>query len=215
MAGYPHMIEEDHHADSRAEGRKIQCIRTVYDKAIGRGRQVVVATLPRWSTSLMPSEDGLAKLTEAEREQLAAFLDQRRADAEESNSRYTAMSAASWLATLAKSIKDGQQLRPEQADAIWQGMGEVAKSLRKAGMRSRRQTARASPPQRLQHRRKPGQGNPPTPQQRSPPESRASPKATPRHPRRTARNRHVYAEAMTVRLPFGARFHVAPHGTGF
>ncbi|UIE45328.1 hypothetical protein FICKIIDM_04479 (plasmid) [Xanthomonas citri pv. punicae] len=133
MAGYPHMIEEDHHADSRAEGRKIQCIRTVYDKAIGRGRQVVVATLPRWSTSLMPSEDGLAKLTEAEREQLAAFLDQRRADAEESNSRYTAMSAASWLATLAKSIKDGQQLRPEQADAIWQGMGEVAKSLRKAG----------------------------------------------------------------------------------
>ena len=59
------------------------------------GRQVVVATLPRWSTSLMPSEDGLAQLTEAEREQLEAFLAQRRADAEESNSRYTAMSAAS------------------------------------------------------------------------------------------------------------------------
>ncbi|MBB3811584.1 hypothetical protein [Pseudochelatococcus contaminans] len=117
----------------REQGRKIQCIRTVYDKAIGRGRQVVVATLPRWSTSLMPSEDGLAQLTDAEREQLEAFLAQRRADAEESNSRYTAMSAASWLATLAKSIKEGQQLRPEQADAIWQGMTEVAKSLRKAG----------------------------------------------------------------------------------
>ncbi len=92
----------------REQGRKIQCIRTVYDKAIGRGRQVVVATLPRWSTSLMPSEDGLAQLNDAEREQLEAFLAQRRADAEESNSRYTAMSASSWLATLAKSIKEGQ-----------------------------------------------------------------------------------------------------------
>lgn len=117
----------------REQGRKFQCIRTVYDKALGRGRQVVVASIPRWSTSLMPSEDGLAQLTEAEREQLEAFLAKRRADAEESNRRYTAMSADSWLATLAKSIKDGQQLRPEQAHAIWQGMAEVAKSLRKAG----------------------------------------------------------------------------------
>ncbi|EEN1859683.1 hypothetical protein ACM76A_30105 [Pseudomonas aeruginosa] len=129
----------------REQGRKIQCIRTVYDKAIGRGRQVVVATLPRWSTSLMPSEDGLAKLTEAEREQLEAFLAQRRADAEESNSRYTAMSASSWLATLAKSIKEGQQLRPEQAEAIWQGMGEVAKSLRKAGYAKPKATRKVKP----------------------------------------------------------------------
>ncbi|ELO8195547.1 hypothetical protein R0U17_004421 [Salmonella enterica] len=117
----------------REQGRKYQCIRTVYDKALGRGRQVVVASIPRWSTSLMPSEDGLAQLTEAEREQLEAFLAQRRTDAEESNRRFTAMSADSWLTTLAKSIKDGQQLRPEQAHAIWQGMAEVAKSLRKAG----------------------------------------------------------------------------------
>lgn len=129
----------------REQGRKIQCIRTVYDKAIGRGRQVVVATLPRWSTSLMPSEDGLAKLTEAEREQLEAFLAQRRADAEESNSRYTAMSASSWLATLAKSIKEGQQLRPEQAEAIWQGMAEVAKSLRKAGYAKPKATRKVKP----------------------------------------------------------------------
>lgn len=117
----------------REQGRKIQCIRTVYDKAIGRGRQVVVATVPRWSTSLMPSEDGLVNLTEAEREQLAEFLAKRRAESEESNSRYTVMSADSWMATLAKAVREGQTLRPEQADAIWQSMGEVAKALRKAG----------------------------------------------------------------------------------
>ncbi|EHL84372.1 TPA: hypothetical protein ACUB60_005307 [Klebsiella variicola] len=93
----------------------------------------------------MPSEDGLAQLTDAEREQLEAFLAQRRADAEESNSRYTAMSASSWLATLAKSLKEGQQLRPEQAEAIWQGMGEVAKSLRKAGYAKPKATRKAKP----------------------------------------------------------------------
>lgn len=127
----------------REQGRKYQCIRTVYDKALGRGRQVVVASIPRWSTSLMPSEDGLSQLTEAEREQLEAFLAERRADAEESNRRYTAMSADSWLATLAKSIKDGQQLRPEQAAAIWQGMADVAKSLRKAGYEKPKATRKA------------------------------------------------------------------------
>lgn len=117
----------------REQGRKIQCIRTVYDKAIGRGRQVVVATVPRWSTSLMPSEDGLVNLTDAEREQLAEFLAKRRADSEESTNRYTAMSAETWLVTLAKAVREGQTLRPEQAEAIWQGMGEVGKALRKAG----------------------------------------------------------------------------------
>lgn len=47
----------------REQGRKIQCIRTVYDKGIGRGRQVVVATLSRWSTAT-PPDDVLAKLND-------------------------------------------------------------------------------------------------------------------------------------------------------
>ncbi|EKS4072491.1 hypothetical protein QB142_004534 [Salmonella enterica] len=129
----------------REQGRKIQCIRTVYDKAIGRGRQVVVATVPRWSTSLMPSEDGLVNLTEAEREQLADFLAKRRADSEESTSRYTAMSAETWLITLAKAVREGQTLRPEQAEAIWQGMGEVGKALRKAGYAKPKAVRKAKP----------------------------------------------------------------------
>lgn len=116
----------------REQARKIQCIRTVYDKSIGRGRQVVVATLPRWSTGT-PPDDVMAKLTEGEREQLTDLLAKRKAESEESNTRYTAMSADSWLATLAKAISGGQTLKPEQAAAIWQGMGEVAKALRKAG----------------------------------------------------------------------------------
>ncbi len=47
----------------REQGRKIQCIRTVYDKAIGRGRQTVIATLARYTTE-MPTT-GLDELTEA------------------------------------------------------------------------------------------------------------------------------------------------------
>lgn len=128
----------------REQGRKIQCIRTVYDKGIGRGRQVVVATLPRWG-SAAPADDVLAKLTDTEREQLTDFLAKRREESEDSNTRYTAMSADSWLATLAKAIKGGQTLRPEQADAIWQGMGEVAKAMRKAGYAKPKAVKKAKP----------------------------------------------------------------------
>lgn len=116
----------------REQGRKIQCIRTVYDKGIGRGRQVVVVTLPRWNTTA-PGDDVLALLTESEREQLTAFLAKRRAESEESTDRYTILSADAWMATLAKALSEGKTLRPEKADAIWQAMGDVAKALRKAG----------------------------------------------------------------------------------
>ncbi|MDG3940090.1 hypothetical protein L5C25_32770 [Pseudomonas aeruginosa] len=40
----------------REQGRKIQCIRTVYDKAIGRGRQTVIATLARYTGSFQKTE---------------------------------------------------------------------------------------------------------------------------------------------------------------
>ncbi|EBR9138308.1 hypothetical protein V6S45_24125 (plasmid) [Escherichia coli] len=115
----------------REQGRKIQCIRTVYDKAIGRGRQTVIATLARYTTE-MPTT-GLDELTEAERETLAEWLAKRREASQKSQEAYTAMSADRWLVTLAKAIREGQELRPEQAAAIWQGMGEVGKALRKAG----------------------------------------------------------------------------------
>lgn len=128
----------------REQGRKIQCIRTIYDKGIGRGRQVVVATLSRWSTAT-PPEDVLAKLNDFEQKQLTDFLAKRREESEASTSRYTATSADSWLATLAKAIKDGQALRSEQADAIWQGMGEVAKAMRKAGYAKPKAVRKAKP----------------------------------------------------------------------
>lgn len=115
----------------REQGLKIQCIRTVYDKAIGRGRQTVIATLARYTTE-MPTT-GLDELTEAERETLAEWLAKRREASQKSQEAYTAMSADRWLVTLAKAIREGQELRPEQAAAIWHGMGEVGKALRKAG----------------------------------------------------------------------------------
>lgn len=151
IADYLHMLIDFHPFNRegitmqfREQARKIQCIRTVYDKSIGRGRQVVVATLPRWSTGT-PPDDVMAKLTEGEREQLTDLLAKRKAESEESNTRYTAMSADSWLATLAKAISGGQTLRPEQADAIWQGMGEVAKALRKAGHAKPKAVKKAKP----------------------------------------------------------------------
>ncbi|MBG5550109.1 hypothetical protein I5E25_29250, partial [Pseudomonas aeruginosa] len=57
----------------------------------------------------------------------------RREASQKSQEAYTAMSADRWLVTLGKAIREGQELRPEQAAAIWHGMGEVGKALRKAG----------------------------------------------------------------------------------
>ncbi len=131
----------------REQGRKIQCIRTVYDKAIGRGRQTVIATLARYTTE-MPTT-GLDELTEAERETLAEWLAKRREASQKSQEAYTAMSADRWLVTLAKAIREGQELRPEQAAAIWHGMGRSARPCARLATRSPRRLERVSQSIRL------------------------------------------------------------------
>lgn len=116
----------------REQGRKIQCIRTVYDKDIGRGRQLVVASIPRWRTGA-PTDDELAKLTVGERQELTNYLAKLQKESEESNKRYAVISADTWMKSLATALNEGQSIRPAQADAIWESMGDVAKALRKAG----------------------------------------------------------------------------------
>lgn len=130
MGKHPHRLLGGH-MQFREQGRSIQCIRTVYDKEIGRGRQTVIAKLPRYATQLPTT--GLEELTEAERGQLEAFIEERRVASQQNHERYTVMSADRWLVTLAKAVREGQDVTPAQAAAIWQAMGDVGKALRKAG----------------------------------------------------------------------------------
>ena len=116
----------------REQGRKIQCIRTIYDKGRGRGRQEVVATLPRFTERLPADGAGLEKLTDAEREQLTAWIAEDVAARQARNDGYEVQFAATRLETLARLIGAGQAVTPAQADAIWQGLALVGKALRKA-----------------------------------------------------------------------------------
>lgn len=115
----------------REQGKKIQCIRSSYDPAAKRSHQKVVAAFDRYADK-MPSAD-VADLTEEERQELAAWFGQRQASRAASMSQYRARSGGQALDDLAKAISAADSMTAEQAAAVWHGLAEVAKALRKAG----------------------------------------------------------------------------------
>jgi hypothetical protein len=115
----------------REQGKKIQCIRSSYDPAAKRSHQKVVAAFDRYADK-MPSAD-VADLTEEERQELAAWFGQRQASRAASMSQYRARSGGQTLDDLAQAISAAESLTAEQAAAVWHGLADVAKALRKAG----------------------------------------------------------------------------------
>lgn len=115
----------------REQGRKVQCIRSTYDPATKRSYQKVIASFSRWADTL-PSDE-VADLTEAERGELAAWFEARQAEKENQTNQYRATYGARTLADLAAAIRAADALDDAQAVAIWQGLADVAKALRKAG----------------------------------------------------------------------------------
>lgn len=115
----------------REQGRKVQCIRSTYDPAIKRSYQKVIASFSRWADTL-PSDE-VADLTEDERGELAAWFEARQAEKENRTNQYRASYGAQTLADLAAAIRAADALDDAQAGAIWQGLADVAKALRKAG----------------------------------------------------------------------------------
>ena len=116
----------------REQGKKIQCIRSTYDPTIKRSHQKVVAAFGRWADKL-PSDE-LADLTDAERQELAAWFEARQSVKSERMNQYRVMGASSTLVQLAESIKaTGAAMTDKEAALTWSALTEVAKSLRKAG----------------------------------------------------------------------------------
>lgn len=115
----------------REQGKKIQCIRSNYDPAAKRSHQKVVAAFDRYADK-MPSAD-VADLTEEERQELAVWFGQRQTIRTASMSQYRARSGGQTLDDLAKAISAAENLTAEQAAAVWHGLADVAKALRKAG----------------------------------------------------------------------------------
>jgi hypothetical protein len=115
----------------REQGKKIQCIRSTYDPASKRSHQKVVAAFDRWADKLPSS--GLEGLTDAERQELAAWFDARQSAKAERMNQYRASVGGQTLAELADAIRAAGTLTDDQAAAVWRGLADVAKALRKAG----------------------------------------------------------------------------------
>lgn len=115
----------------REQGRKIQCIRSSYDPAAKRSHQKVVAAFSRYADEI-PSVD-VADLSEEERRELAVWFGQRQAGITASVSQRRAESGSRTLDDLAYAISTAETMSAEQAVAVWHGLAEVAKALRKAG----------------------------------------------------------------------------------
>lgn len=115
----------------REQGRLIQCIRSTYDKDKGRSFQKVVATLKRWHSEV-PTE-GMDELTDAEKQELAAWLAERQEKSQASDRAYAVTGASGSLDRIVKALAAGVEPSPAQAVAIWKGLTDLGKALRKAG----------------------------------------------------------------------------------
>ena len=115
----------------REQGKKIQCIRSTYDPASKRSHQKVVGAFDRWADKLPFA--GLEELTDAERQELAAWFDARQSAKAERMNQYRASIGGQTLADLADAIRAAGTLTDDQAAAVWRGLADVAKALRKAG----------------------------------------------------------------------------------
>ncbi|EKG8784216.1 hypothetical protein O5F62_004777 [Salmonella enterica] len=114
----------------REQGRKVQCIRSVYDPAVKRSHQKVVASFDRWADRLPDLPD----LTDDERAEAVEWFNARQAAKAEQTNSYRARFGGQTLADLAAAIHAAPgDLTPDQAAAIWHGMAAVGKALRKAG----------------------------------------------------------------------------------
>ena len=113
----------------REQGKKIQCIRSTYDPASKRSHQKVVASFDRWAVELPP----LPELTDAERVEASEWFAARQAAKAERMNQYRASVGGLTLADLADAIRAGGALTDDQAAAVWRGLADVAKALRKAG----------------------------------------------------------------------------------
>lgn len=115
----------------REQGKKIQCIRSTYDPASKRSHQKVVAAFDRW-TDKLPSA-GLDDLTDTERQELVAWFEAKQAKRDASRQQWRVGDAPRTLADLADAIRAADALTADHAAAVWRGLADVAKALRKAG----------------------------------------------------------------------------------
>lgn len=129
----------------RVQARKLQFIRSVYNKETKRCDQKLVGSMSAGSDK-MPPDDQLEMLTDKERQELAAYLKNK---AEKTLAAVASISAehiGENLIFATHGILAGEPLSEQQVRAIWDGLAHLSKALKTAGYpKPLRSTARRKP----------------------------------------------------------------------
>jgi hypothetical protein len=114
----------------RIQGKKVQCVR--FGGETGkRGWGKVVASFAVGLKKLPQAE--IQALTAEERRELARWLEAREGSQVTQVSAERVRGGGALLDELAQAVKVCESLTDEQANALWMGMGRLARALRKAG----------------------------------------------------------------------------------
>lgn len=130
----------------REKGKKVLCIRTEYKTELKRTIGVTVASQDKFLSTV--SEEVRRLLTEQEVDQLEKWLSSRTENQSVDNYKLSLSTIEYSVRRAAKalSVDDAVSgLSTEEADKLWDSLGELQKALRKAGFKKPvRQTEKAS-----------------------------------------------------------------------
>jgi len=116
----------------RVQARKLQFIRSVYNKETKRCDQKLVGSMSADSNQ-MPSDDQIEMLTDSEREALAVYLKNKAQKALAAIQSIGAEYIGENLILATNGILAGEPLSEQQVSAIWDGLAKLTKALKKAG----------------------------------------------------------------------------------
>lgn len=116
----------------RVQARKLQFIRSVYNKETKRCDQKLVGSMSAYSFK-NPSDEQIEMLTDKERQELAAYL-KNKAERDLYVSRsYSVELIGENLNLASDGILAGEPLSEQQANAIWGGLTKLSKALKTTG----------------------------------------------------------------------------------
>lgn len=116
----------------RVQAKKLQFIRSIYNKETKRCDQKLVGSMSAYSDK-MPSAEQIEMLTDSEREELSVYL-KNKADKNLSDDRaHVVASIGYFLNRTSDAILAGEKIADQQAIQIWEGLAKVSKAMKKAG----------------------------------------------------------------------------------
>ena len=116
----------------RVQARKLQFIRSVYNKETKRCDQKLVGSM-RAHSNQMPPDDQIEMLTDSERQALAVYLRNKAGKALAAIRSFGAEYIGENLILATDGILAGEPLSEKQVIAIWDGLAKLTTAMKQTG----------------------------------------------------------------------------------